>query len=339
VTVRHRNSNFGSRSGHLMMHIVADKGTENELPMQYSEFEFGSDFARDANNYLDYNISSWSPPSRDSGMVLVTARTGLFVCIASLSSSLGACSSSVPPPPTDAAPPLVAASSCAKAPALVVDAGPGALSADAASEASVEAAAPEYSREGIQPLDPTCKDPRAVLGKAAFDDPSLIARIRQAVAAHPEMKVTAGSPGDPRKLTVWRAEYGTKNFSISTPGKNTYAVIARCADATSCLDIAAMVRAVVPGSKPVLVCGEPPRVSGGTAALSGPWGMPDTRPLPSDRTAVCARVTACSVRLASQARDVATRECSKAPLPDAARCAAMDRCSAVVGCWRGLASQ
>ncbi len=48
-------SNFGSRSGHLMMHIIAEKDTENELPMQYYELEFGSDFVRDANNYLDYN--------------------------------------------------------------------------------------------------------------------------------------------------------------------------------------------------------------------------------------------------------------------------------------------
>ncbi len=198
----------------------------------------------------------------------------------------------------------------------------------------MEAAAPEYSKEGIPPLDPTCKDPRAVLGKAAFDDPTLIARIRQAVAAHPEFDVTAGPPAGPRQLTLLRAEYGTKNFSAFTRPKNTYAVIALCGDAGACLDVAAMVRAVVPGSNPVLVCGQPPAVSGGTATLPGPWRLPDARPLPADRPAVCARVTACAVRLASQPRDVVTRECSKSTLPVAARCAAMDSCSAVVTCWR-----
>lgn len=54
-------SNFGSRSGHLMMHIIADKGTENELPMQYYELEFGSSFVRDEHNYLNYNAMLAAP--------------------------------------------------------------------------------------------------------------------------------------------------------------------------------------------------------------------------------------------------------------------------------------
>ena len=116
-----------------------------------------------------------------------------------------------------------------------------------------------------------------MLGTAAFDDPTLIARIRQAMAAHPEYEVTMGVPSGPRQLALSRAEYGTKNFSISTPGKNTFAVIARCADAATCLDVAAMIRAFVPGSKPVLICGQPPAVSGAVVELRGPWTAPAAR--------------------------------------------------------------
>jgi hypothetical protein len=48
-------SNFGSRDQNLVMHIEAGPQTENELPMRWYELEFGSAFARDALNYVDYN--------------------------------------------------------------------------------------------------------------------------------------------------------------------------------------------------------------------------------------------------------------------------------------------
>lgn len=269
-------------------------------------------------------------------MILAITRKRLITCVMVLATGFASCSPSAPPAPADSTPPVSAATPSTTAPIIVADAGPP--TQDAAGDPRPENAAPDYSKAGLLPLEPTCKNPRAVLGKAAFDDPSLITRIRQAMAAHPEIEVTAGRPAGPGQLTFSRAEYGTKNFSVSTPEKNTYAVIARCADAATCLEVAAMVRAVVPGSKPVLVCGKPPAVSGGITDLPGPWSGIDALPRASDRAAVCARVAACAVRLASEGRDVVTRECSKARPEEAARCATMASCSGVVECWRARAS-
>jgi hypothetical protein len=205
-------------------------------------------------------------------------------------------------------------------------------SADAMREAGVGEPAPSYPTEGILPLAPTCDIPRAILGRAFYGDTSLVVRILQAMVAHPEIEVVPGLPVGPRQIALTQNRYGSKNFQASTPTE--YAVVARCGDATTCFEIAAMVRAVVPWARPVLICGGFAAISEEEKPLRGPWKAPDALPMPADRTAVCARVTACAVRLASQPRDVVTRECSKAPLPVAAGCAAMDSCSAVVTCWR-----
>jgi hypothetical protein len=216
-----------------------------------------------------------SDQDHDPERVVVIPRTRLLGCISALVSGLSACGPSAPSPPIDAPISASAAASSREVPLLVADSGAPAQAA--AREARTEIAAPAYSKAGILPLDPACKDPRAVLGTAAFDDPILIARIRRAMAAHPELEVTTGPPSGPGQLTLSRAGYGTKSFSLSTPEKNTFAVIARCADAATCLDVAAMIRAVVPGCKPVLTCGQPPAVSGGVIELHGPWTAPAAR--------------------------------------------------------------
>jgi hypothetical protein len=205
-------------------------------------------------------------------------------------------------------------------------------SADAMREAGVGEPAPSYPTEGILPLAPTCDIPRAILGRAFYGDTSLVVRILQAMVAHPEIEVVPGLPVGPRQIALTQNRYGSKNFQASTPTE--YAVVARCGDATTCFEIAAMIRAVVPWARPVLICGGFASISEEENPLRGPWKAPEALPMPADRTAVCARVTACAVRLASQPRDLVMRECSKSPLPMAARCAAMDSCSAVVTCWR-----
>jgi hypothetical protein len=64
--------------------------------------------------------------------------------------------------------------------------------------------------------------------------------------------------------------------------------------------------------------------------------MPDALPNPRDRAEVCARVTACSVRVEPTSRDAVARTCWKAPVKDAGRCASMLDCVEVARCFHGL---
>jgi hypothetical protein len=216
----------------------------------------------------------------------------------------------------------------------VADAG-GDAGADAASEAGASLAPLGYSLEGIAPLAPGCRSPHAQLGVAAWDHASLQRRIRQAMAAHPEIEVVAGEPG-PHQVKISESQIGTKYFARHPVDHNRYAVNASCGDMDTCLSIAAMVRAAVPDVEPELFCGHPRGLSSDGVPVRGPWTLPDALPDPKDRLAVCARVTACSVRATGAAKDAVGRACAKAPLGDAARCAARASCAEVARCFRDL---
>jgi hypothetical protein len=199
-----------------------------------------------------------------------------------------------------------------------------------------EGTLPDYPREGITPLAPACKDARAILGKARYGDAGLVLGLRQALLANPELEVIAGSPSGPRQIELWQTSYGGKVFSReSAPG--FYAVIARCADPGACLDLAALVKAALPGSEPSLSCGDPPAISGGKEPLRGPWTIPAALPNAASRPSVCARITACSARLGGRLGAPVAQACEQRPLADAARCAAAERCPEVVRCFEGKA--
>lgn len=243
--------------------------------------------------------------------------------------SIPACGRTPPPPPPEGAP------TASVVPALEVGIHAPDASPDAASDGEARASAPEYPREGIRALASACKDPQAVLGRAQYGNTTLLVRIKQAMLAHPEFRIVAGKPVAPEQITLVQTSYGGKIFSIKTSGfPGDYAVIARCADPAACLDLAAMVRATVPGVTPTLFCGDPPAISGQKEPLAGPWTIPDGLPGERDRTAVCARIVACSVRVAAAARDAAMAGCTKAPLAGAARCAARIGCDEVARCAR-----
>lgn len=189
-----------------------------------------------------------------------------------LSAMLVACGKPAPPgPPADAgAAPEASSSASAEQP--TVDAGRAELDAGREDSASTSAR-PAYPTEGIVPLAPRCKDARAILGVARYGDARLETGIVEVMRAHPEIEIVAGPPSVPAQIALWKTSYGGKVFSReSAPG--SYAVLAHCFDPASCLALAAMVRAALPGSKPWLSCGDPPAISGGREALRDPRSTP-----------------------------------------------------------------
>lgn len=244
-----------------------------------------------------------------------------------------ACSQRPSPPSGDAAPPAPPSASAA----IVEGPAPAAADAgrDAAGEGGAAAGVPAYSREGIKPLAPDCRRPHAYLGVAPYEQGSLQRRVQQAMAAHPEIEVVAGEPG-PHQVKLTTSDYGIKYFARENGSKNRVTVIASCGDADTCLEVAAMVRAVVPDVEPELFCGHPPGLVGDGLPLRGPWKLPDALPNLHDRLEVCARVTACSVRAAGAKRDAAWRACWKAPVKDVGPCAGMLDCVEVARCFGAL---
>lgn len=255
-------------------------------------------------------------------MVLVTAarRAAFLAALA-----CAACGRRGAPAPADSGPPPPPAS------AAIVEAPPDA-GAGAPPDASAGPGKPAYSRDGIAPLPPDCRSPHAYLGVAPYEQGSLPRRIRQAMAAHPEIEVVDSSPG-PGQVKLTQSEYGVKYFSRQEAGKNRYTVIATCGDAETCLGIAAMVRAVVPDVAPELFCGHSRGLASDGQPLRGPWRLPAAMPNLRDRLEVCARVTACSVRAAGAPRDATWQACWKARVERAGPCAGLLDCAEVARCF------
>ena len=222
----------------------------------------------------------------------------------------------------------------ATASSAIVEAAPDA-GADASPDASAGTGMPAYPREGISPLPPDCRSPHAYLGIAPYEQGSLQRRLRQAIAAHPEIEVVDGEPG-PGQVKLTESEYGVKYFSRENAEKNRYAVIATCGDAETCLAIAAMVRAVVLGVAPELFCGHPRGLASDGQPLRGPWRLPAAMPNVRDRLEICARVTACSVRASGAPRDATWQACWKARVDGTGPCAGLLDCAEVARCFREL---
>ncbi len=277
-------------------------------------------------------------------MVLVSAarrRAGIAALASVACGSVflvsSACTQKPSPPAADATPPSPP-SAPPSANAVIVEApAPAATDAggDAVTDAGAGASMPAYSREGIAPLPPDCSNPHALLGIAPWEQGSLQRRIRQAMAAHPEIEVVAGEPG-PHQVKLSVSRYATTYFARQRVDKNRYAVNASCGDLETCLAVAAMVRAVVPDVEPALFCGHPSGLSSDGDPVRGPWKLPDALPNLGDRLEVCSRVTTCSVRAAAAPRDKVWGACSKARVSDVAPCAGMLDCAQVTRCFREL---
>jgi len=151
---------------------------------------------------------------------------------------------------------------------------------------------------------------------------------RQAVIVHPEFKANGGShPTVPGEVHFEMYDYGND-------GK-AKALLAHCADGDTCNRLAAMYRAVVPSSRPQVMCGEVPNLKGSPVRVLIPQpgvGNDDGLPTSADIVAQCARIGVCRIHTDPSTPGDPGIECQKAPSKFKLSCASRTPCSAVVSC-------
>ena len=184
-----------------------------------------------------------------------------------------------------------------------------------------------------KPLPDTCTDPRAVLAVRKNHDRSGRILVQQALLANPKFKVVPDKAQQPFEIDCYETIYGTKNFSRKYPGDPMFseAVVARCAAAETCNQLARVFLGAFPEERVELVCGIPPKTTGGFSRVAelapAKLMLPDTN-APLD--AYCARARAC---LAHEAQPLGLGVgCVKLERTVLKKCATQATCSAVAAC-------
>ena len=206
-----------------------------------------------------------------------------------------------------------------------------------ASSSAVAAPAPRAPELEYPPLDKPlaepCADPRAVLAVRKNHDRSGRLAVQQALVANPEFKVVSEKAQAAFELDFYETIYGTKNFARRYPGDPMFseAVIARCADVRTCNGVASMFHAAFPAERIELVCGIPPKTTGGFSRVRElsieRLVVPDEK---APAGAHCARVQACLARERSPVR--LKPECAELKKAKLVACAEQPNCSRVAAC-------
>lgn len=258
---------------------------------------------------------SWAPAATALSLVL-----GLSAC------DRREAAGSAAPPPSTTAPPAASTATPLPAPTGAPD-----------TAASSNIGLPDYPTDGLARPDETCKDPRAVLLVYPEDDARPVTWLKQALLAHPELRVVHGMPSARMEVRIESGTYGNKYFKRAETGEshNQTALVARCADVATCVQVAAMVRAVIRPSKPVLMCGEPPAVSGQLLPLRPRElaGSDEDLPGAGDGVGQCARFGACMRRLAPEAASQ-VEVCQRRGNGFRSECAQRPSCTEVAACLR-----
>lgn len=183
------------------------------------------------------------------------------------------------------------------------------------------------------PLADGCNDPRAVLAVRKRYDRSGRLLVQQTLLAFPEFRLVADKAGQPQEIDVYETIYGPKRFGLLYRGDPLFSegIIARCGDAKTCNQLAALFETLVPTEKVTLTCGEPPATTGGFARVAElaatRFVLPDAK---AARPAICARVAACGLR-----EGASLQGCEGGGV-GWNQCAAQADCSAVVTCTKAL---
>ena len=191
---------------------------------------------------------------------------------------------------------------------------------------------PEYPSVE-KPLQDPCADPRAVLSVRKNHDRSGRIAVQQALVANPEFRVVPERAHAPLELDFYETIYGTKNFARKYPGDPMFsqAVIARCADVSTCNRAAAAFHAAFPSESIELVCGVPPKTTGGFSRV---YELAAERlVVPGDKAptpAFCARAQACLAREGSAARP--KPDCAGIKRQKLTSCSELPSCGSVATC-------
>jgi hypothetical protein len=187
-----------------------------------------------------------------------------------------------------------------------------------------------------KPLGADCADPRVVLTTRKEFDRSGRLFVQQVLLAFPELQLVTEKASQANQIDVYETIYGYARFARLYPRDPLFseAVIARCGDVATCNRVAALFEALQPKSKVVLSCGVPPATTGGFARVAEL--APERMQLADDkapRSAVCARIAACSLHESAGNRD--STSCERASLK-LGSCSAVADCAEVVRCAGAL---
>lgn len=175
----------------------------------------------------------------------------------------------------------------------------------------------------IQPLELDCPRPAVALITIAgsWSKEPYVPWVEAAFRAHPQFVFVKESPAKPGEVFIEAYPQRQKDDS-DVP--RFHVLVARCADANTCNEAAAMFASVVPSSEPQTVCG---------ANIPGTYGLGvafDLSPLRTDDPVhQCARFAVCA-RKEKRSIDPGPR-CEKVARV-ALECAKRETCEQVVAC-------
>jgi serine/threonine protein kinase len=185
---------------------------------------------------------------------------------------------------------------------------------------------PRYALDGLEPIADDCSDAQVLLASTSSAVEDRWGWTRQALLAHPDLTVTAGTePGEEGEVALSEVVTG-----------EAVALIAACRPRT-CNRLAAMYKAVVRSSRPRLSCGPFGGLEGERQPVELLRPGPPERNLPSakDVRAMCARLAACRIAADPTIEGDPGIDCQKAPHRFRTRCALAHPCEAVLACLDG----
>lgn len=184
-----------------------------------------------------------------------------------------------------------------------------------------------YPMDGIKTIADECVRPKVVLATVpqslGKDYPWSIAR--QALLANQQFRVISGyRPDVLGQISLASWEYG----------EVSYALVATCADGTTCNRLASMYKAVVRSSDPQVVCAQRIRGMSRNPVGTFAWEEDPRANLPKDGDLVasCARLSACMLTADPSTPGDPYLECQKAPANFKTDCAKRYPCSEVLAC-------
>ncbi len=241
--------------------------------------------------------------------------------------------------PKAAAPaPAAAAPATATTAATAAQAAAAVAAVASAVPAAVDSAAPaagtpfdgKYPLSGIREIPSNCKAPLVILTsvtRQVMDSDKFPWNFaKQVFVANPQFKV---SPFGPPKGDAAVFLHGAEHKPT-----NGVALIAECASADTCMQVAAAYKIVVPTSKPEVVCGKAPTLGEGWPTIVIGPDEPLKERLPPKENVIqqCVRLAACQARKDGKLDGDPAIECQRRPSSFQLRCSFKQSCDEVLSC-------
>jgi len=213
---------------------------------------------------------------------------------------------------------------------------PTAKAADAAPAAKGDAPAPQavtapeqqsYPLGNIKAIPDSCSNAHVILANAPASVGVDYAwqYSKQAMLANQQFK-TGSSATAPGQVS-FAVHQGDASMA------EAFALVATCADGSTCNRLASMYKAVVKSSNPQVLCGDVPKALALKKKIDLLAGDPASNvPAASDTIGKCARVAACTIASKPDTTDDVGIQCQKAPTKFKTECATKYPCAEVMAC-------